>query len=155
MGALAILYDADCPAIQNRALLDSLPPVLVQTPGEAETLGVRILSQVARTQLVVGVHYFADLTTPTFDFRQRGGSGILVGQVNTKMPAPSGSSTGRSPDNFGAVAWLKVTAKPNGGSVGYKEVFRLVTAGGVAPATCDGRDDVFTIPYAAEYWFYN
>jgi len=154
MGALAILYDADCLAIQNKDFLNTLPPMLVQTPGEVETMGVRLISQVAKAQLVVGVHYFSDPTTPVFDFRQRGGSGIFVGKVDTRMPAPVGSSTGKAPDNFGAVAWLKLVEKPAGGSDGYTEAYRLVTAGGAPPTTCDGRSDTFTIPYAAEYWFY-
>ena len=51
---------------------------------------------------------------------------------------------------MGSVLWLKL----DGTDGDYKSVYRLNTAGGVAPKTCDGITGDFTVPYAAEYWFW-
>ena len=154
LGAIAVLYDADC-ALSNIDMLNSLPPLAVQTEGSTELLAIRVASQMAQAQLTIGVHYFDATGSPTFDFRQRGGKNIFFGAVSAKAPAPAGSSMGRSPTAFGAVPWLKLGSKVNGGSVGYKNVFRLVTAGGSPPSSCAGQSTLFSIPYAAEYWLYN
>ncbi len=61
-------------------------------------------------------------------------------------------------DGSGAVAWLKLGvvtlgAEEGGGVV--KEVYRVNTAGGNAPADCVGRVGTsFEVGYAAEYWFF-
>lgn len=48
--------------------------------------------------------------------------------------------------------WLALSAKE--GSVGIEQVYRVVTAGGQAPATCAGAASVISVPYAAAYHFY-
>jgi hypothetical protein len=37
-----------------------------------------------------------------------------------------------------------------------KEIYRLNTVGGMAPATCEGKKvgDVVVVPYQAQYWIY-
>lgn len=74
------------------------------------------------------------------------------------MTAPSGSSVGS--DGSSAVPWLKlevvgqgVVGGQQGG--GVKEVYRVNTAGGNAPSSCEGRvGSTFEMQYAAEYWFF-
>lgn len=43
----------------------------------------------------------------------------------------------------------QVDYRPN-----VKEIYRVNTAGGNPPKTCDGMPTTFEIQYAAEYWFY-
>lgn len=66
---------------------------------------------------------------------------------------PEGASnTNRGPAGAGAVDWLQLQDK--GGSIGIAEVYKVVTAGGAAPTICT-TTGVVTVPYAAEYWFYD
>ena len=60
-------------------------------------------------------------------------------------PAPGG-------DAKPGVDWLKLADK--GGSTGVNQVYRVNTAGGKPPKTCDGQGSDITSPYAALYWFY-
>jgi hypothetical protein len=39
-------------------------------------------------------------------------------------------------------------------SGGVNTVYRLETAGGNKPATCQGQKKYFEVPYAAQYWVY-
>jgi len=68
----------------------------------------------------------------------------------TKIKAPKNASKG--PAKTGAVDWLALVTKEP--SVGIAQVYRVSTAGGVAPATCAGQPSVISIPYAAAYHFY-
>jgi len=63
------------------------------------------------------------------------------------------------------VPWLYLSSAANSttsesevGSAGetkWKQVYRVKTQGGVAPATCEGMEGgAFGVEYAAEYWFY-
>ena len=53
---------------------------------------------------------------------------------------------------FGAVDWLQLKAKS--GSTELMEAYRVFTAGGKAPSTCEGQPATFEMQYSAEYWFY-
>ena len=77
-------------------------------------------------------------------------SKILYGKKIADIKAPASSNKG--PAGTGAVDWLALTAK--NGSVGLKEVYRLETAGGAAPANCTNTS-MISVQYAAEYWFYS
>ena len=99
---------------------------------------------------MVAQHYFKDPTTPEFHFND-GSDDVFVG-----MGAARANVTERSP----AIAWLKLSLKTGreNESNEVTEVFRLVTAGGVAPKTCGdyaGQERLIEVPYASEYWFYN
>ena len=82
-----------------------------------------------------------------------------MGQKLENVPAPSYADAGLPPDAFGAVDWLKLGSKEgvytadgdDFKSKGYKLVYRVETAGGKAPPTCQDRPAQFTIPYAAQY----
>jgi hypothetical protein len=74
---------------------------------------------------------------------------ILFSKKIGDIPAPSGAPEG-------AVDWLALRDNGMSMSVGLGEVYRVETAGGSPPATCDGveLDTVFSVQYSAQYWFY-
>lgn len=73
--------------------------------------------------------------------------------------------TNTGPKGEAAVPWLKLQVLDVGAQgsdvqqedteAGVKEIYRVNTHGGSAPATCAGKHEgEFEIDYAAEYWFY-
>ncbi|ETS81182.1 hypothetical protein PFICI_06184 [Pestalotiopsis fici W106-1] len=101
---------------------------------------------------VLGRHYFDAALTPTFDlYNADGGDGLLFkGGKLSGVKAPASADPGLL--NTGAVDWLQLGDK--GASIGLTEVYRVVTAGG-GPLTCDEAGQVFSVPYASQYWFYD
>lgn len=95
--------------------------------------------------LLSGHHYFTDATTPFFNLITANDD---YGSVATKKLNATSSPNG--PSN---VPWLKLNAKD--GPWNFKEVYRVNTVGGVAPATCDGQPENIEVQYAAEYWLYD
>ncbi|KAL9013870.1 MAG: hypothetical protein Q9173_001447 [Seirophora scorigena] len=98
----------------------------------------------------LGRHIFDATGVPTFDL---GKKGFLRAKKAAGIAAPAKACKGANGRGYGAVDWLALTDAP--GSVGLKEVYRVQTAGGKAPASCGGRAarDI-TVQYAAQYWFY-
>lgn len=102
---------------------------------------------------VLGEHFFTSAMVPTFCL-----SDVLpppIPQVNGKKNATMAAPTSSCPGQFneGAVPWLYLI--DNGGSTGgVNTVYRLETAGGQPPATCESMGTAFTVPYAAQYWIY-
>jgi hypothetical protein len=144
-GAHAFLYDASC-------LAKNFPEQLHMAPGILLTLDIRVTDWIAKqisvfdgNTIEVGEHLFTTVTTPVFDFQYRGIKDFFVGKKLEAVPAPSYATPGA----HGAVDWLKLQAE--NGTYGFKEVYRVVTAGGNAPATCEGMGETFEMPYAAEY----
>ncbi|KAI9823188.1 MAG: hypothetical protein M1832_002632 [Thelocarpon impressellum] len=93
----------------------------------------------------IGTHYF-DAATPVFDF---GTKGVFRGAKKANVSAPAEAAVG--PAGTGAIDWLHLG---DSGSVGFKEAYRVGTAGGKAPKTCTGKGARFEIDYASQYWFY-
>lgn len=67
----------------------------------------------------------------------------------------------KGPDGSKPVPWLKLQTQTPNGDVnpaddlgGVKEVYRVNTAGGAAPSTCNGMPATFEVQYAAEYWIF-
>lgn len=92
----------------------------------------------------IGNHFFADLTTPDFDIPS-------LGNTKTKkveeVTAPNPSTD---------IKWLRLQAQSDSTSQ-VKYIYRLNTAGGLAPTTCAGRSEgeVITVQYHAQYWIYS
>ncbi|OCK80076.1 hypothetical protein K432DRAFT_328920 [Lepidopterella palustris CBS 459.81] len=102
---------------------------------------------------VLGEHFFTSAMVPTFSLFDVPSTPIP--QVNCKksasMPAPTSACPGEN--NEGAVPWLYLT-DAGGSTGGVNTVYRLETAGGSAPATCESSASSFTVRYAAQYWIY-
>lgn len=92
----------------------------------------------------IGTHFFVDNTTPDFDITGMGNTQTKkVQEVNAPAPAND-------------VKWLRLEAQTTGSTSAVKQIYRLNTAGGLAPANCEGRavGDVMTVKYSAQYWMY-
>jgi hypothetical protein len=144
VGAKASLFDASAllPYIPRFAVswvLNIFPTVLLDFSLEA----------VSRSFPQLGVHFFNSAGTPTFDLTQSN-TGLLACSKIGDIAAPAGATRGA----YGAVDWLQLSATVGGPSQKLGEVYRVYTAGGKAPATCDGMAAAFEIQYAAQYWFF-
>lgn len=129
-------------------LLTMLPSLALEYPVPAETLSP---SNIALS----GHHFFRDTTTPIFnmDTSTTAEYGYVVGKKNASSVAPADAVVGQNNEGYGAVAWLYLLAQ-NGTTDQLQNVYRLNTAGGSPPTTCEGQESVFEIQYAAEYWFW-
>jgi hypothetical protein len=99
---------------------------------------------------ILGFHFFSANNTPIFDLNTVGE--VLFSKKLADIKAPANASVGL--EGTGAVDWLALTAIE--GSVGLKEVFRVDTAGGNPPKTCEGQTSgaVISVPYSAGYQFF-
>ncbi|KAL4926011.1 DUF3455 domain-containing protein [Aspergillus undulatus] len=153
-GATANLFDASCLAALGTGgtgdLLHLVPDVLKPVPLSTTDLVSNILSRISGQNLEIGKHYFTAQGVPFFDLRRSAGliSGDRWIAAQKEAEAPAGVKPGYGLK--GDVAWLKL----KGVEGGLKEVYRVHTAGGSPPATCEGMDEVFTVDYTSEYWFY-
>jgi len=105
--------------------------------------------------MMSGHHFFTNTTTPFFDLNTKNWELGRAGFSKTdSLAAPTGASVGQNGTGFGAVAWLKLTAR-DGATGGLQETYRINTAGGSPPTTCANNiGESFDVQYAAEYWFY-
>jgi hypothetical protein len=106
----------------------------------------RKMSMYDRSDIYVGYHIFSAPTTPEFHFEKPKGD-VFVGKRLEGVPAPSSAKPGK----WGAVDWLLLGATSYGKGYAYKSAYRVVTAGGKAPTTCEGMEKEFEVPYATEY----
>ncbi|KAI9684462.1 MAG: hypothetical protein M1829_002272 [Trizodia sp. TS-e1964] len=146
IGAEASLYDAR-KLLDTPSLFNSLPgfSVHLEIPDESK----RFVAKYALTR--IGQHYFASDGSPIFDLTVgRENLGFLRAKRVANVPAPACAPKGQGGE--GAIDWLFLDDK--GGSQGLSAVYRVETAGGKAPATCDGMPAFFEVQYAAQYWFY-
>ncbi|KZV88428.1 hypothetical protein EXIGLDRAFT_772708 [Exidia glandulosa HHB12029] len=98
--------------------------------------------------LKIGDHYFSSINgtlTPVFDF---------TNSLEDKTQFVASKKTGnvKSPDGNENVDWLEL--KTVDGSLA-KYTFRLDTKAGQPPASCTPGTSDISVPYAAQYWFYN
>lgn len=131
-------------------LLAAIPNIALQLPtptaSDATSPVYRDLS---------GHHYFTDNTTPFFNLDttlSTYGAGAFK-KLNA-TDAPATAVKGQHGQGYGSVAWLKLQAKTKDQCV-FQEVYRVNTAGGNPPKTCQGQPAVFEVQYSAEYWFYS
>ena len=107
---------------------------------------------------IIGQHFF-QASTAIFVIH----SDLFQSRRLSNCPAPADSfprapkeqgGAGGHVDStqVGAIDWLKLVDA--GGSVGIKEVYRVVTNGGKAPADCTNQPGVVTSKYTAEYWMF-
>jgi hypothetical protein len=109
-----------------------------------------------------GHHFFSTNTTPVFELNSAATGarlGIVVGKKSANSTAPPGSPLGPDGQGFGSVAWLQLnTTNASVSTTGkeWKSIYRVNTAGGSPPKTCDGisAGEVISIEYAANYWYF-
>ncbi|KAI4163254.1 MAG: hypothetical protein LQ342_003190 [Letrouitia transgressa] len=153
IGAVATLYNTTCLSSMAPGVFGRLTrsAILVPTPKAGKAL-------FPANALASGHHYFTG-SAPTFNLHtELSNYGIDFAKLDTKVPAPSNAAVGS--DGSKAVPWLKLLVQdPPAGSLpedsasGVKEIYRVNTAGGSAPKTCEGQPASFQKEYAAEYWF--
>jgi len=159
-GAMATLFNASCVAASYPDVNGKLAALALQFPLSAfPTSSDETVRMGPSNLLVSGKHLFLDAKTPYFnlDTKNFGDIGHATFAKKSSVDAPTNAPKGLKGEK--AVAWLKLVA---GGSDavkiaatgGLQEVYRVQTAGGSPPATCQGMAPTFEVEYAAEYWFY-
>ena len=105
-----------------------------------------------------GHHYFATTTTPVFDLNVSPNPaeriGNFVGHKVANSTAPANAVKGQNGVGNGAVVWLYLNST-NATQGDVKAVYRVNTAGGSPPKTCENSSTAFSVQYAAEYWIYS
>lgn len=145
-GAIASLFNATCDAARLNT------DVLAQVTTLA--LNYAIPTSPEADNRLSGHHQFTAAGVPLFNLQTENADyGRVECAVNAKSPAPKAAALGKN--ELGSVPWLKLNATVGDDKQwAYKEVYRVHTAGGSAPKTCEGIEGSFTVEYSAEYWFY-
>jgi hypothetical protein len=149
-GAVATLFNVSCLAADMPELLARICPIALDLPVPS--------SEDANSPIYQGMsghHYFKDASTPFFDLDTSAHSyGNGAFKKGNSTAAPATAMMGPYNSGNGPVAWLRLDAKTTTDGQVFKEVYRLNTAGGQPPKTCQGMPAAFEVPYAAEYWLY-
>jgi hypothetical protein len=138
---MATLYNMTCLAVRAPPVLADMVNIAVTDPPPRNDIAAILES---------GHHEFTETGVPLFKLIT---NSVNYGYVKAKPVANSTAPTNsnRGPDGNGSVTWLKLVATEGD----YKEVYRVVTAGGAPPKTCKDQPPAFQVPYATQYWFWN
>lgn len=151
-GAVANLYNATCVAANFPDLLEMLPSLIWNSSLPLdESAFPRAKIQLPANVDLMGHHFFYDATTPEFNLDLSGDKqfGIAMTKKKGSIDAPDTATKG----TYGAVSWLYLTTTT--GTVGkYKAVYRVDTASGSPPDTCEGQEKEFQMKYSANYYFF-
>ena len=151
-GAVANLYNATCMAANYPDLLELIPTIIWNSsvPLDVASFPWSKIQLPANIDLM-GHHFFFDSTTPEFNLNLDKGKqfGIAMTKKEGSIDAPGNALKG----DYGAVPWLYLTTTK--GTVGkYKAVYRVDTASGSPPDTCEGQPEKFQMKYSANYYFF-
>ncbi|KAL2820659.1 hypothetical protein BJX63DRAFT_379854 [Aspergillus granulosus] len=146
VGAVARLYNATCYAANFPDMIELLPAIAyrMRLPSDES-------SPMAPANLNLIGHHFFEGKVPVFnlDTTPQRQLGIAKVKKDADLEAPETAIQGRN----GAVAWLYLSA--TNGTIGrFTGVYRVDTAGGSPPKTCEGLNKEFTVEYAANYYIY-
>lgn len=113
---------------------------------------------------LAGHHFFSTNTTPNFELDSSPPGvgehlGLVVGKKGSNSSAPNSATD---------VAWLYLPATnasitthiaadlPGGQGTNWSAIYRVNTAGGQPPSTCQGQTvgNTISVQYSAVYWFY-
>lgn len=138
---MATLFNATCDSVNSPAVVADVTKI---------ALLYSIPTSAFADSRLSGHHEFTEKKVPLFKLQTET---VDYGYVQAtadvvKSSAPADADKGSN--GLGSVPWLKLNAVEGD----YKEVYRVHTAGGVAPKTCEGIDGGFVVDYAAQYWFY-
>ena len=153
VGALATLYNVTELATKRPALLRTLTRLAMFMDPDAPCVQGSEYIQ----GLISGYHYFLDGTTPYFNLDTDAHSyGAGAVEKTSVADAPADATPGQPGQAYGAAAWLMLSKNSGDAYVDgdWSRVYRLNTAGGNPPDTCEGREAAFTIEYAAQYWIF-
>ncbi|KAJ5082678.1 hypothetical protein N7532_011721 [Penicillium argentinense] len=147
-GAVANLYNATCIAANHPDLLEMLPGVAYTISLPSKDLARFPPANI----LLMGHHFFYDSTTPEFNLDLPNKNfGIVMTKKKGSIDAPSTAKKGK----YGAVSWLYLTNTTGTvGNYGEVAVYRVDTASGSPPATCEGQPKNIEIAYSANYYFF-
>ena len=146
---MASLYNVSCIAASLPGLLQHIPAIALDLP----TPHSDDPNSPANADLS-GHHYFLDKSTPFFNLNTNSHSyGTGAFEKGSSSSAPTDAIKGPQGKGQGAVAWLLLAAKEPTGQV-LQEVYRVNTAGGNPPDSCQGAGANIEVPYSAEYWVY-
>lgn len=149
------------PGSDSTYVLTNAPPVAVNVTNYNNGKPIHPLGS---GSVLSGHHYFVNTSTPTFNLVwDTTNYGIFFSEKTFNVTAPPTAAKG--PDGSKAVPWLKLevetpaapwTVEQKDFVPSVKEIYRVNTAGGAAPATCAGlpTGTIIKREYAAEYWFY-
>ncbi|KAF2439310.1 hypothetical protein P171DRAFT_120590 [Karstenula rhodostoma CBS 690.94] len=101
----------------------------------------------------LGNHFFT-LKVPTFSLYRTKTTPHPLALVSKKADQDAPKTACQGTKGEGAVKWLYLVDDANLSQGGVNTVYRLETAGGDKPATCQGQKKYFEVPYAAQYWVY-
>ncbi|KAL8775025.1 MAG: hypothetical protein Q9209_000504 [Squamulea sp. 1 TL-2023] len=140
-------------------LLDVTPFLSLVSPSQAQSILNLLTSYlvsfdfgvITKTSIpILGKHIFDAAGVPVFDL---GKKGYLKAKKIANIAAPKTACKGADGKGDGAIDWLTLTEAP--GSTLMKEVYRVETAGGKAPASCGGgAARNIEVQYATQYWFF-
>lgn len=150
-GAVAVLYNASCLVASFPDLGNSLTKAALQFNLTNSDIHQAQLSQTLAPSnlLISGIHFFPKGDTPYFNMNLEplAHVGEIPAAKEAGLPAPADAPKGQKGE--GAVAWLKLKAR-EGATEGLREVFRVETVGGSAPASCAGMPEKFAIQYSTQ-----
>jgi len=155
-GAVAVLYNASCLISSFPDLGLALSKAALQfnlTDAELAQGHVSAKHLAPSNLLMSGLHYFPKGDTPFFnlDLEPLNHVGEIPSAKEADAAPPPNAPTGQKGEK--AVKWLKLKAR-EGATGGLREVYRVETVGGSAPATCEGMPEKFVVQYSTQYWFY-
>lgn len=142
VGAVATLFDMTCMA-------SLYPDVTNRVPGMAVHFNMDDSDRLGPVTLPIsGHHFFTGSGVPFFNLDTAAGDiGLAPCAKNASVAAPADAAVGQNGE--AAVAWLKLTTV-DGATGNLKEVFRVETAGGSPPKTCQGQPDQIEVEYSAQ-----
>ncbi|KAG0650417.1 hypothetical protein D0Z07_2923 [Hyphodiscus hymeniophilus] len=153
LGAIATLYDVTPLAFLSSTTSSAIPALAAFLPlTNALVPNAPLTISGLGSFPILGFHFFDAKGTPIFDLNTVGER--LASKKAGDIKAPSNASVGL--DGTGAVDWLFLTSTGDAGSTGLGAVYRVDTAGGNPPTSCEGfaAGDVISVPYSAGYHFY-
>jgi len=144
-----VLYETDLPLniignVLTKYAADAAAPF--KAAGDADLA----LDGLASPLKAIGHHYFDAAGVPVFDLMAAAGQRLVAKKLNDTA-APAGADRGLL--DTGAVAWLRLGDNGAGRSVGLSQVYRVYTSGGASIA-CSEANTTISVPYTAQYWFY-
>lgn len=156
IGARANLYDIS--RLNNDPLASEKLPYLPAQALYANMVGSWLLTAYLHAMGFdnqLGVHFFNETEVPYFSLPKAVPVPLVAfhGKKNGTMTAPVNSCRGTKGE--GAVAWLQLIDLGDSTPLGdLKATYRVETAGGNPPTTCQGQPANIEVPYAAEYWIF-